>query len=44
MLQRRGKSLEAHLESLNIAMKDLEVESRFFDSTAAEAAVSSLVP
>ncbi|XP_020588538.1 RNA polymerase II subunit 5-mediating protein homolog [Phalaenopsis equestris] len=38
ILQRRGRSLEAQLESLNRIIKDLEVEAKFFDSTAAEVA------
>ncbi|KAI0530658.1 hypothetical protein KFK09_000205 [Dendrobium nobile] len=38
ILQRRGKSLEGHVESLNKIMKDLEAEAKFFDSTAAEVA------
>ncbi|KAK8962193.1 hypothetical protein KSP40_PGU022583 [Platanthera guangdongensis] len=44
ILQRRGKSLEAHLESLKRIIKDLDAEAIFFESTAAEVAVSILVP
>ncbi|KAG0488206.1 hypothetical protein HPP92_007017 [Vanilla planifolia] len=38
ILQRRGKSLEAQLESLKRVVKDLELEAKFFDSAATEAA------
>lgn len=38
ILRRRGKSLEAHLESLKKIIKDLGVEAKFFESTAAEIA------
>ncbi|KAG0489898.1 hypothetical protein HPP92_006761 [Vanilla planifolia] len=38
ILQRRGKSLEAQLESLKRIVKDLELEAKFFDSAATEAA------
>lgn len=42
ILRRRGKDLEAQIESLKAAMLDLEAEAKFFNSTAAEAAVSFL--
>ncbi|PKA52696.1 hypothetical protein AXF42_Ash001677 [Apostasia shenzhenica] len=38
ILQRRGKSLEAQVESLKKTVRDLEAEAKFFDSTAAEVA------
>lgn len=38
ILQRRGKALEAQMESLKARMLDLEAEAKFFNSTAAEAA------
>lgn len=41
ILQRRGKALEGQVESLKATMVDLEAEAKFFDSTAAEAAVST---
>lgn len=42
ILRRRGKDLEAQIESLKATMLDLEAEAKFFNSTAAEAAVSFL--
>ncbi|XP_008813686.1 RNA polymerase II subunit 5-mediating protein homolog isoform X2 [Phoenix dactylifera] len=38
ILQRRGKALEAQVEFLKAMMSDLEAESKFFNSTATEAA------
>ncbi|KAJ4810160.1 RNA polymerase II subunit 5-mediating protein-like protein [Rhynchospora pubera] len=38
ILQRRGKSLEAQMESLKATISDLEAEAKFFSSTATEAA------
>uniref|UniRef100_A0A6V7QV95 RNA polymerase II subunit 5-mediating protein homolog n=1 Tax=Ananas comosus var. bracteatus TaxID=296719 RepID=A0A6V7QV95_ANACO len=38
ILRRRGKDLEAQIESLKATMLDLEAEAKFFNSTAAEAA------
>ncbi|XP_010923721.1 uncharacterized protein [Elaeis guineensis] len=38
ILQRRGKALEAQVDSLKATMLDLQLESKFFNSTAAEAA------
>jgi unconventional prefoldin RPB5 interactor 1 len=40
ILQRRGKTLEAQIESLKAIISDLEAEAKFFSSTATEAAVS----
>ncbi|XP_061360623.1 uncharacterized protein LOC133304589 [Gastrolobium bilobum] len=39
ILQRRGKSLDSHVDSLEAMIKDLEAESSFFNSTASEAAL-----
>ncbi|KAJ1704035.1 hypothetical protein LUZ63_003814 [Rhynchospora breviuscula] len=38
ILQRRGKSLEAQMESLKATISDLEAEAKFFSSTATETA------
>ncbi|WOK96645.1 hypothetical protein Cni_G05352 [Canna indica] len=38
ILQRRGKVLEAKVESLKATMMDLEAQAKFFNSTAEEAA------
>lgn len=43
ILRRRGKALEDQVESSKATMLDLEMESKFFNSTAAEAAVSLVV-
>lgn len=40
ILKRRGKTLEAQVESLKAVMQDLKAEASFFDSTAAEVSVS----
>ncbi|GAB4859575.1 hypothetical protein Ancab_011043 [Ancistrocladus abbreviatus] len=37
ILKRRGKSLDAQVDSLKTMMEDLKVEASFFDATAAEA-------
>lgn len=42
ILHRRGKVLESKLESLKAMMLDLQAEASFFESTASEAAVSSV--
>ncbi|XP_061369991.1 uncharacterized protein LOC133312746 isoform X2 [Gastrolobium bilobum] len=38
ILQRRGKSLDSQVDSLEAMIKDLEAEASFFNSTASEAA------
>ncbi|KAJ3708528.1 hypothetical protein LUZ61_012233 [Rhynchospora tenuis] len=38
ILQRRGKSIDAQIESLKATISDLEAEAKFFSSTATEAA------
>ena len=42
ILQRRGKTLDSQVESLKAMMADLDVEAKFFSSTAAEAKVDDV--
>jgi len=39
ILQRRGRSLDSHVDSLEANIKDLEAEASFFNATASQVAV-----
>jgi unconventional prefoldin RPB5 interactor 1 len=44
ILDRRGKLLNSRIEDVQSQLDDLNVESRFFNETLADAAVSIMLP